>query len=618
MKNRKLKSSFLLMSLLLLVPQELSAQNLKDFQEAMKIPREPGRGYVMTKRFKDEKLRRVASENRFKIVGMNYKGYAMFVPLDELDAYTFEINGIDNLHYFTQGYARAMDLNAIIDHRIKSGLEHYIAIGESERVNKNLKGTDFKNRGSFYFYENEIFVKYDNAFWTGEVNNGMIDGRGDGFVVIKNKDGQNEYRSFSGGFKNGIPNGPVVFALGIPQNGTLFNSYLKTHKETVEVGNICEGLAKYKIVRKRGPYYGYIDAQGKIIINPNYKDAKDFSNGIAYVTPDKTEVKIDKTGRVVAVSENARLSFDEMVKMKNQYPHLAPSIETNASKYVEGKLSYNELVQVEKEFPSLAQKIAPRKLAIYRDDCKQLEDIYLEAQASANEKKANKKGESFVNTFLNQYAYNTTFDPDNKKPIAIELDDYYMVCKAMEISIRDRYWESTKEEPIFFSYGNDHKKWLYSAKEICGRSSNSKFKSFYAYAAPDVKSKYDVISNKLERDTRAYNAAYATYQAKQKKKQALLKEIDDTSVFRYVEDDSQEWSGGRVIDSNTNYDDHKTVVFKEIDDKYSYFSVTVHKVRHGDDIHYYSAGGSFDSYNDMICGAYLNHYNMKWEGNKRR
>ena len=51
----------------------------------------------------------------------------------------------------------------------------------------------------------------------------------------------------------------------------------------------------------------------------SYKEAKDFFNGLAYVIPEKIEVKIDKTGRVVAISENAKMSFDDMVSINGTY-----------------------------------------------------------------------------------------------------------------------------------------------------------------------------------------------------------------------------------------------------------------------------------------------------------
>lgn len=46
--------------------------------------------------------------------------------------------------------------------------------------------------------------------------------------------------------------------------------------------------------------YGFIDRTGKLVISCQWKDARDFNDGIAYVQDDKGVWKfIDKTGKVV-------------------------------------------------------------------------------------------------------------------------------------------------------------------------------------------------------------------------------------------------------------------------------------------------------------------------------
>ena len=585
MKNRKLYNSFLFLLSLLMCPQQLNAQKLKDFQEAMKTPRESGKGYVLSKRYNDVKVRKVASENGFKIVGLNYKGCAMFVPLDEYDTYKFEVDGYDYMNYFTQGLARAHDLQKSVSYDVITSLNHYVAISESERVNKDLKGTDFKTKGKAYFFEDDHFVLYDNVFWTGGVKNGMIDGRGDGFVVRKDKSDENEYRSISGEFKNGFPKGNVIYARGLPEVKKGWgSSYLTVSKETVEVGDMCESLAKYKIASQRNSFYGYVDNQGKIVIRPSYKEAKDFVNGLAYVIPEKIEVKIDKTGRVVAISENAKMSFDDMVSMKERYPHLAQSIEPIASKYVEGQLSYSEFVKAEKAFPNLSDKIYPRKLSIYKSDCKRLQEIYQIVQVSANEKKANKDGSQFVDNFISQYIYNDKFDPDKIETLALDLSDYYSVCDAMNVSVRSTYFEYNGRVPYFYSHGDRDKYTLSHAKDICSRSASSKFNNFFTFVSPSIISNYNEITQKLSRDHRIYDAAYSEYQAEEKRKEAerqeklaLLKSIDATTVYMYVKRQDDNWSEGRFFDSDTNYTDHKEVVFVDIEDKGKTFVSILYK-----------------------------------------
>lgn len=96
------------------------AQKLKDFQEAMKTPREFGKGYILTKRYKDEKVRQFASENGFKVVGVNYKGFVMFVPLDEYDTYKFEINGYDYINSLHARICQVHGFGSLCEHKCKT------------------------------------------------------------------------------------------------------------------------------------------------------------------------------------------------------------------------------------------------------------------------------------------------------------------------------------------------------------------------------------------------------------------------------------------------------------------------------------------------------------------
>lgn len=62
--------------------------------------------------------------------------------------------------------------------------------------------------------------------------------------------------------------------------------------------------SKLYITKQEGKY-GYIDQNGKIVINPIYLRARDFSEGIAPVlTPENKWVVINKIGKIVSVWEN--------------------------------------------------------------------------------------------------------------------------------------------------------------------------------------------------------------------------------------------------------------------------------------------------------------------------
>lgn len=56
-----------------------------------------------------------------------------------------------------------------------------------------------------------------------------------------------------------------------------------------------DGYARIKISGK----YGFIDKTGRIIINPQFKDLQDFSEGLARIKVDEIFGFIDKTGKIV-------------------------------------------------------------------------------------------------------------------------------------------------------------------------------------------------------------------------------------------------------------------------------------------------------------------------------
>ena len=62
-----------------------------------------------------------------------------------------------------------------------------------------------------------------------------------------------------------------------------------------EIKDFTEDLAAVQI----GGKWGYINKDGKLIINPQYKSASWFFKGLAYVQTENEEGYIDKTGNFV-------------------------------------------------------------------------------------------------------------------------------------------------------------------------------------------------------------------------------------------------------------------------------------------------------------------------------
>jgi uncharacterized membrane protein len=52
-----------------------------------------------------------------------------------------------------------------------------------------------------------------------------------------------------------------------------------------------------------GKMWGYVDKTGKIVIHPQFDDARNFSEGLAEVRIGKRWIFIDKTGKYVRFSD---------------------------------------------------------------------------------------------------------------------------------------------------------------------------------------------------------------------------------------------------------------------------------------------------------------------------
>lgn len=217
-----------------------------------------------------------------------------FILQNEYDAYCHEIN-------FLQGLPRFEDANEYHNDKPEhKRLKKYQAIEKDKRYNPNLKGSDFKSIGEVWIYDGRRFVKYLNVIWTGNVVNGMLDGGGDGYAVVKNKKGEREFHSFSGTFKNGYPCGKVTYANMYPDYDYWKNIFCDVNKTTMEVADFDGNMALFKIgksfyyLRKDGTI---LDLSGVTAIKQNFKDGK------AVVTFNGMDIIIDTDGKFVAITD---------------------------------------------------------------------------------------------------------------------------------------------------------------------------------------------------------------------------------------------------------------------------------------------------------------------------
>ena len=65
---------------------------------------------------------------------------------------------------------------------------------------------------------------------------------------------------------------------------------------------------------------GYIDKTGRMVIEPQYKEAWDFSEGLAPVWKDEEWSYIDRSGKIVLQLEKARWGFSDGLTIIGEYP----------------------------------------------------------------------------------------------------------------------------------------------------------------------------------------------------------------------------------------------------------------------------------------------------------
>ncbi|MCR4957647.1 MAG: WG repeat-containing protein [Prevotella sp.] len=498
-----------------------------------------------------------------------------------------------------------------------------------ENISETTPYARLTAQGKVYFYRKpadngEFFTPYSDAKWSGEVRNGLICGTGEGFKQI----GDRIFVYFKGTFNEGLPTGEARFCTydyGRMQE-FIYNKSL-CQQETSTTGKLSDGMCWIKGGEQK---YGFVNAQGKTVIAPQFRAAKDFSNGIAYVTEGKTEVKINKTGKVVAISENATLTFDEMVTMKKNHPDLLASIEVLATKYANSGLNFDQLVSVEKEFPNLKATVLPHKTALYRKDCQELDSYYDKCVEACKAGQRDFSGRSKANSFRSLYG-KYDFDPDGRLPKASRMIDYYTVCDATNVYVKGSYWDTSYSgEPSFDDSCYGDLSLLSSANSICDSGAETDFADFYASVKPTIASKRNNLSLTADRSRSEYNSAHNRYveekrrqeEAQREAKKRALDSVNASNIYQYVVRE-KDWSRGRFLDSDDDYDDHRDVYFKDLDHEGYEFSETIHEVynREHNKHYYWVSTGLFSSsshttYADCLVAAFLNRYGRSWYENR--
>lgn len=137
--------------------------------------------------------------------------------------------------------------------------------------------------------------------WTGEIKNGLLEGQGDGYVIVKLKEHTASF-AFEGIFRNGM----MIKGYIMRRNDVFGNSGSEYH---VELRPFSEGVAWMKdntLWINGNPKYRYslIDADRNIVIDRKYEDIKqDFIDGKAVVTEQGLDIVVDQRGKFYGIAE---------------------------------------------------------------------------------------------------------------------------------------------------------------------------------------------------------------------------------------------------------------------------------------------------------------------------
>lgn len=146
-----------------------------------------------------------------------------------------------------------------------------------------------------------IEAEYDWARPFREGLGGVKDGSKWGFVDKKGKlvvePDFDQIGSFSGGLapvqKSGPPGDKETWVYIKPDGTQPFE------KKYAWAGVFSDGLARVQVEDRITGKFGYIDAKGAMVIQPNFEEASDFRNGKATVRLDGKSRTIDKKGNPV-------------------------------------------------------------------------------------------------------------------------------------------------------------------------------------------------------------------------------------------------------------------------------------------------------------------------------
>lgn len=273
---------------------------MKKLLVALVLPMFTIGGFAQEKLFKEAVQKGRSTGSFYQLE--NSKGKAL--SIEKIKSFAKE-NGYITGNYTTKSISRFGDVSSTIstlEFLPKSEYASYIY--ENLRDNSALNLDRFTNKGEAYIYlqdnqSGSYFWKADNVSWTGSLSGNSIQGEGSGFLQM----GNDALVFFNGKFDKGIPQGVVSYKLYSLKGELDKYSSSKVKKSTTKVGSFHEGLAQFEHNGK----YGFINEEAKTVISPKFESVVEgFTNNRATVMSDNKEVWIDKTGKIISLTDHQK------------------------------------------------------------------------------------------------------------------------------------------------------------------------------------------------------------------------------------------------------------------------------------------------------------------------
>lgn len=498
-------------SLMFMLPQTAVAQSLRNFKKAMEMGRGTGKPYQFRKELgvNTAKAYKVAKDNNFIIVAHGDE-IVKFVPQNEYDAYMAERD-------FTQ---RGLFYDILgewhPDYYVRRRSPYWCNDMEDceyfyyDWYNKQLRGGDFKSMGTAWLYDGDKFIKLDSLRWTGGVKNGMLEGNGDGFIV-RVENGKKVYRSFSGGFKGGSPNGDFRMHQTIyskPDENAVypFNYPFKKKTAACKVGDFSDGMASMEVTIDGNKKIGFIDQQFNISIPLIFKAVKkNFQNG-------KATVSYFREGRIADLVIDKTFSNFVMLDGPEKLPDYFFKI---------------------KELKSMKSIVLPSSL-------KKI-GYHLFMPGSKLEKV--KMGENITEIATEAFEYCSSLTsieiPSSVTTIGKSVFDG---CRSLtSASVPESIVDKVVGKAIF---SNCEKLEAVSIRKANGTTAKDNKWYWFETIDPAIKQQQEYAARR-----------------NQQNKSVSSRSVSPSDVMAMISNKNEGWSGGRALDSDDNFTDHKRVTF---------------------------------------------------------